>query len=192
MSCKHAQCDYPVAKAGYCNAHYIRKRRGRPMDGPIRKAVDDPLRFWDKVDKTPGCWNWTAYRGADGYGRFMINRVPRLAHRVSYELANALLPPDLEVDHMCHNRACVNPDHLRLATRSLNGQNLRQARVDSSTGIRGVRYRKDTGRWSAQAQVDCKPYYLGTFATAAEAEAAVVEFRRTHMPFSLMDQTGAA
>jgi len=191
-ACKHESCTVPAEKAGYCNAHYIRKRRGRPMDGPIRKAADDPERFWQKVNKGAGCWEWTAFRGADGYGRFMVDRTPKLAHRVAFELEIGPIPAGIEVDHMCHDRGCVNPQHLRLATRSLNAQNMSGARVDSSTGIRGVRYRADTGRWTAEVQIEGQKHYLGGFPDARSAEAAVIAYRRENMPFSLMDREGVA
>lgn len=190
-ACKHGACTGTAEKAGYCNAHYIRQRRGRPMDALIRRASDDPARFWQKVDKGSSCWEWTAFRGADGYGRFMVDRTPRLAHRVAFEDANGPIPDGMEIDHMCHNHGCVNPAHLRLATRSLNAQNMSGARVDSSTGIRGVRYRADTRRWTAVVQIDGQRHYLGGFATAHAAEAAVTAFRRENMPFSLMDREGA-
>lgn len=161
------------------------------MDGPVRRAGSDPERFWEKVERADGCWTWIAYVAPDGYGRFMINAVPHLAHRVSYERAYGPIPSDIEIDHMCHNRACVNPAHLRQATRSLNGQNLVGARIDSGSRIRGVRQR-ESGRWTAEAQVSNTRYYLGRFDTAEEAEAAVIKFRRANMPFSLMDRTVAS
>ena len=193
-ACQYVDCVRESEKAGYCNAHYIRKRRGKPMDGPVRKSGDDPARFWEKVRRTEFCWEWTAFRSADGYGRFMIGRVPHLAHRVSFERTNGTIPDGMEVDHACRNRGCVNPSHLRLATRSLNAQNLGGARADSSSGIRGVRFRSEgsSGRWTAQAQVDGRTHYLGSFRTARAAEAAVTEFRRQNMPFSIMDQAGVA
>jgi hypothetical protein len=43
-------------------------------------------RFWAKVAKGDGCWLWTASLGSSGYGQFMLNGRPRLAHRLSYEL----------------------------------------------------------------------------------------------------------
>lgn len=161
------------------------------MDGAIRRAGSDPERFWEKVDRSDGCWTWTAHIGAEGYGRFMINGVPRLAHRVSYERTHGPIPAGIEIDHMCHNRSCVNPAHLRQATRSLNAQNLIRARIDSGSKIRGVR-QQPSGRWTAEAQVSNTRHYLGRFDTAEEAEAAVVNFRRANMPYSLMDRTVAS
>jgi hypothetical protein len=71
-------------------------------------------RFWEKVAEGPnGCWVWTAAKHDAGYGRFNIggHRIAQ-AHRVAYELMVGPIPPLLVLDHLCHNRACVNPDHL--------------------------------------------------------------------------------
>lgn len=73
-----------------------------------------PERFWVKVDRSDqhGCWLWTAYRDEGGYGRFRLGGTPALAHRVAYELEVGPIPPGLTIDHLCRNRACVNPTHL--------------------------------------------------------------------------------
>jgi len=84
-------------------------RTGRPPTPPI-------ARFWQKVKKTEnGCWRWTAYIDSDGYGRFywQSGRTAGLAHQFSYAFFKAPLDPTLTVDHVCRNRWCVNPDHLR-------------------------------------------------------------------------------
>ena len=75
-------------------------------------------RFWEKVDKggplfneTP-CWVWTACTRKDGYGSILVDRIARLAHRVGYELTHGTIEKGLTLDHLCRNRACVNPAHL--------------------------------------------------------------------------------
>lgn len=73
-----------------------------------------------------GCWEWTRCRNRAGYGFLkMAARSPRpiMAHRLSYELHVGPIPEGLTVDHLCFNPACVNPEHLRLLTRSENAAN---------------------------------------------------------------------
>lgn len=73
-------------------------------------------RFVAKVDKTGSCWVWTAYRTARGYGRFNDGSRIVQTHRFAYELWVGPIPDGLELDHLCRNRSCVNPDHLEPVT----------------------------------------------------------------------------
>lgn len=187
-TCKHPGCVRDVHKSGYCNAHYLRQRRGQDMDAPHRSDVSPEDRFFAKVDKTGDCWLWTAAKSTVGYGKFRADCGLRAAHRVAYEWANGPIPTGLDLDHTCHVRACVNPDHLRLATNAENHQNLQGAQGDSTSGVRGVHWEHATGKWRAAAKLDGKLHNLGRFANVSEAEAVVIEWRGVNMPFSLMDQ----
>jgi len=75
-------------------------------------------RFWSKVDESGDCWNWVAGSFPDGYGRFYFKRSRcGVAHRVAWELHNRIeVPEGLVLDHLCRNRACVNPAHLEPVT----------------------------------------------------------------------------
>ena len=73
-------------------------------------------RFWEKVDKTDTCWNWTASKRGKVYGGFQYKGKLRLAHRVVYEMYRGVIPVGLEIDHLCNNTICVNPDHLEVVT----------------------------------------------------------------------------
>ncbi len=75
--------------------------------------------FCAKVWFKPGCWEWTGEKQTNGYGMFRYGpmaggqkqRVGR-AHRLAYELFAGAIPDGLHIDHLCRNRACVNPNHL--------------------------------------------------------------------------------
>ena len=76
-----------------------------------------PERLWRKVEVTErGCWRWTASLKPNGYGQTRFAGTTRYAHRVFYELLVGEIPEGLVIDHLCRNRACVNPAHLEPVT----------------------------------------------------------------------------
>ena len=82
--------------------------------------ADFSKRFWSKVRITPGCWLWTGALNRCGYGNFRILGRTRSAHRVAYELERGPVPEGLDIDHLCRNRACVNPAHMEPVTTQVN------------------------------------------------------------------------
>ena len=71
------------------------------------------------------CWVWTGYLNSDGYGKASAGYVDKKqktigTHRAMYELYVGQIPLDLTIDHLCRNRACGNPKHLRILTISEN------------------------------------------------------------------------
>lgn len=81
-------------------------------------------RLWPKIDmgaaQGQGCWWWTAYKDRKGYGKISVDSALRSAHRVVYELLIAPIPASMQLDHLCENKSCVSPDHLRVATAQEN------------------------------------------------------------------------
>lgn len=76
-----------------------------------------------KVDCPPagvGCWEWLGARTSNGYGSFKAKGFSPQAHRVGFELLRGDIPSGMELDHLCHNRGCVNPFHLEPVSHAEN------------------------------------------------------------------------
>ena len=103
--------------------------------GRAAKPIAD--RIHESVKITPdGCWEWTKSR-LYGYGQMFVgswtdnSRRTQRAHRVSYETFIGPIPEGFQIDHLCNNRACVNPEHLEPVSPRLNS-------VRRSSRMRGV------------------------------------------------------
>lgn len=92
-----------------------------------RPSPTAPARFFAKVreNEATGCWEWTGAKVRDTYGKFFVGKVEIdgvrrtvlvPAHRWSYEYHVGKIPDGLEIDHICRNKACVNPAHLEAVT----------------------------------------------------------------------------
>jgi len=93
-------------------------------------------RFWAKVAKSEGCWEWQAGRNKRGYGAFHPRHgVSILAHRMVWELSFGPIPTGSFVCHRCDNPPCVRPDHLFLGSNADNMQDMTAKGRDwASTG----------------------------------------------------------
>lgn len=88
-------------------------------DGSLRgrlRNVPAETRFFGQVHMTSDCWVWRGSLDRGGYGNFSVDGKFTLVHRFMYENAIGPIPEGLELDHLCRNRACVNPDHLEAVT----------------------------------------------------------------------------
>lgn len=109
-----------------------REERGAP---PVTVGwsprQDISVRFWRHVQPTGFCWEWIGRKSKKGYGFVEFCgadynvRWSRVAHRISYGLLVGPIPEGLQLDHLCRNTSCVNPDHLDPVT---SGENSRRGR----------------------------------------------------------------
>ena len=77
--------------------------------------------FWQQVEVMPhGCWKWQRATTNGGYGHFSLNGKDVRAHRYAFEQSVGEIPQGHELDHLCRNPKCVNPQHLEVVTRSEN------------------------------------------------------------------------
>jgi len=104
-------------------------------------------RFLTKINIVEsGCWEWTAFKNKKGYGMFhLVSKTP-LSHRFIYEYYYGQICPDLTIDHVCRNRACVNPIHLEQVTMQINnlrgnsmsGINMRKTQCKRGHSLSGI------------------------------------------------------
>jgi len=176
-ACAVEGCEKKRAAWGMCQMHYKRVKKHGTTDSPVRTLAE---RFWPKVEKTETCWNWTGSKNPSGYGNIAPSPGSggsKLSHRISYEMANGPIAPGMDIDHICHNTSCVNPAHLRSATRKENMENRPGPTRSSTSGVLGVTWDKASKSWQAQTMHHGKNFFVGHYSTIAEAEAAVIAKR---------------
>lgn len=79
-------------------------------------------KFLSKINTSMAkeCWDWTGFIDRDGYGKFHIGKLCRFTHRISYEIFIKKIDDGMVIDHICRNRRCCNPDHLREVSVKIN------------------------------------------------------------------------
>ena len=98
-------------------------------------------RFWSKVEKKQGCWEWIGPIASHGYGRFTRGRKwEDTSHRIAFALSHGPIPEGLVVRHRCDNKRCCNPAHLELGPQGENVRDMfRRGQIKTQLSMEQVR-----------------------------------------------------
>src|SRR5438445_7913613 len=78
-------------------------------------------RFWSSASPNEsGCLVWGGSVSSNGYGAVYLQGRRYRAHRLAYELRKGIIPAGKQLDHLCRNRLCINPEHLEAVTQKEN------------------------------------------------------------------------
>lgn len=121
--CTVENCDRPHESKGFCSLHYQRwkntgdVRAGEPTkQRPWEERFDEkftkdgPVPRW-RPDLGP-CWPWLGSGQPTGHAQLRVDGRLLFVHRLAYERWVGPIPDGFQVDHLCRNGSCVNPDHL--------------------------------------------------------------------------------
>lgn len=174
-TCEATDCDRAAYGAKpLCRPHWTRFRRTGEIGGYVRTVIRDPeVSFLERSSRVreDGCRIWTGTMADTGYGRISFNGKQEYAHRYAWTRAHGEIPEGKMVDHICHNRACVEVTHLRLVTNQENSWNRRGANPNSASGVRGLIH-EGPNSWAAQAKRDGQ--IVRRFFSSREAALAAI------------------
>lgn len=91
--------------------------KGKPLDWLSGHSSRKRVKY--VIDPITECWNWVCHL-YEGYGRVFLGGRWYPAHVVTYETKYGPVPDGKELDHLCRNRKCCNPDHVEPVTRTIN------------------------------------------------------------------------
>ncbi len=160
------------ARAGRTE-RYCSRRCGGLAHEQVRDACFRKKYF---VNEDTGCWIWTGVVQKSGYARFGAGGVSGrnvLGHRWSYERHVGPIPDGYEIDHLCRNKSCVNPEHLEAVTHAENARRSK-ARMFCKRGHRmlGVNLYEHEGkrRCNACQKLRQKAYRKGQCVTSLDLQ----------------------
>ncbi len=154
------------------SGQFPRKRKRR------KHSLTEAQRFWAKVSIADECWEWTASTNR-GYGQFRSEnrRFMVYAHRWAYEFCVGPIPKGLQLDHLCRNRLCVNPDHLEPVTGRVNVQRGIPRNSKKTECIRGHEFNSENTLF-ARGKRYCRPCHNAAAYAHRAKKRAEAKIRR--------------
>lgn len=120
------------------------------MGARARTTTDIGRLFWQRVDRSGGCWLWTGTLTPLGYGsQVTYLGMKQYPYRWAYILTHGAIPDGLSIDHMCNNPTCVRPSHLQAVTHAWN-QSFKK--IDQTHCIHGHEYTEENTVWWRRAE----------------------------------------
>lgn len=121
-TCEISECENVHLAKGLCRKHYLRMYK----KGTLELTVFHGSSAYDRLIKNSksddnGCLVFQGCKNENGYGQIRDGKM-RAAHRVAFEHHNGPIPDDMELDHLCRNRACINHLHMEVVTHKENVQ----------------------------------------------------------------------
>lgn len=141
-----------------------------PASGVLRRVVG------------PNAGRIEGAKSSNGYLKLRLDGVNLYVHRVAWALVHGARPSH-DIDHINGERDDNRLSNLRVLRRHENLQNMRKRRPGAS-GVRGITWDKQTQTWRAQLSTQGKRINIGRFKDKEMAEAAYLEAKRRHHPFS--------
>lgn len=174
MTCSITECGNRRYARGWCRRHYyFWQRNGSPL--AIKRHFGAEEQFKNYAHPDGECLVWHGRIDRRGYGCISIHAKMHAVHRYAWERANGQIPDGMMIDHRCHNTACVNVKHLRLATPTENARNKSGANAGSRTGVRNVYV--ENSKYRAQIVFEGRAVRVGLYDTIAEAASAAEQKR---------------
>lgn len=168
--CSVEGCNQPTKCRGLCCSHYDKMRRHGEAMPPRKVSVNYDEALTNRNKTVDECLVWTGHINNEGYGHIKAKGKVTRVHRLAWENVNGPVPEGMILDHICHNRACFNIDHLRLATAYDNQANRSGANKNSRTGVRNVTIKR--GRYQVRVNYHGITHYGGVFADISAATTA--------------------
>lgn len=107
------------------------------------------VRLRQAVDGFSACWEWSGAANSKGYGVAKHGGVRDYAHRASHRVFKGE-PGDLQVDHLCYNKLCINPDHLEAVPAVVN---VRRANLWHNGRPYALFFDRRAGLWVAGVEI---------------------------------------